>query len=324
MKPPSEALLVFSDVHLGSDLNDTGPSVPRSATIDRDLANLIAHYRGVPPEADRWRIVIAGDFIDFVGISAHPKEDETLETELTPEENRNGVGSACDHARLKLRRVAKRHAPVFDALADFVADGHALTVLHGNHDIELHWDAVKDDFRALVAGAAEGAEREARAGRIEFSPWFFYREGVVFIEHGHQYDPFCSTRFVLSPLSPRDPRRVERGASETMLRSIVRRTPGLKEHGHEDRGLASYIGWGLTRGCRGASPSVAASSKPWASSSASRAVIPANTRAPSRASTIGASPRSPARSASRTSGCAAFLPCSRVPSPPPCTARSRV
>ncbi|MBN9159551.1 MAG: hypothetical protein J0I07_01195, partial [Myxococcales bacterium] len=65
----TESLLVFSDVHLGSDLNDSGPSVPRSARIDRDLAALLAHYRTLSPPADRWRLVIAGDFVDFVGMS---------------------------------------------------------------------------------------------------------------------------------------------------------------------------------------------------------------------------------------------------------------
>lgn len=249
-----EHLLVFSDVHLGSDLNDAGPHVPRSQECDRDLAALIAHYRARAREdgaRDRWRIVIAGDLVDFVGMSIDPRDDEPLETELTDEERTNGVGSAEDHARLKLARVARRHADVFDALADFVADGHALSVLHGNHDIELHWDGLKADFRALVAARAPEAERASAAERVEFVPWFFYREGVAYIEHGHQYDPFCSTRFVLSPVSPRDPRRVERGFSETLLRAIVRRTPGLKEHGHEDRGLGSYIGWGLGLGFAG-------------------------------------------------------------------------
>ena len=132
-----------------------------------------------------------------------------------------------------------------------VADGHALTVLHGNHDIELHWEALKSDFRELVAKATPEQERAAARARVEFEPWFFYREGVVYIEHGHQYDPFCATSFILAPLSPRDPRRVERGFSEQLLRSIVRRTPGLKEHGHEDRGLASYVSWALTLGARG-------------------------------------------------------------------------
>ena len=248
---PKESILVFSDVHLGSDLNDSGPFVPRSPAVDRDLARMLEHYRGVTPPADRWRIVIAGDFIDFVGMSIDPREGEVVATELTLEERRNGVGSAEDHARLKLRRVATRHAEIFAELGQLVAEGHALTVLHGNHDIELHWDGLKQDFRELVAAAAPEAERAVAAARIEFEPWFFYREGVVYIEHGHQYDPFCATSFILAPVSPRDPRRVERGFSETLLRSIVRRTPGLKEHGHEDRGLTSYASWALTLGVRG-------------------------------------------------------------------------
>lgn len=248
---PKESILVFSDVHLGSDLNDSGPYVPRSPSVDRDLACMLAHYRSSKPPADRWRIVIAGDFIDFVGMCIDPKEGEALATELTREERRNGVGSAEDHARLKLRRVARRHEEVFRELGGLVADGHALTVLHGNHDIELHWDALKRDFRDLVVASAPEEERPRALERIDFEPWFFYREGVVYIEHGHQYDPFCATSFILAPVSPRDPRRVERGFSETLLRSIVRRTPGLKEHGHEDRGLASYVSWALTLGVRG-------------------------------------------------------------------------
>jgi UDP-2,3-diacylglucosamine pyrophosphatase LpxH len=251
MQKPTESILVFSDVHLGSDLNDAGPVVRRSPSVDRDLAGMLAHYRAQKPPADRWRIVIAGDFIDFVGMSIDPKDGEVLDTELTSEERRNGVGSAEDHARLKLRRVARRHADVFVELGKLLSAGHVITVLHGNHDIELHWEALKDDFRALVVAACAPDEQASARERIEFEPWFFYREGVVYIEHGHQYDPFCATAFILAPVSPRDPRRVERGYSETLLRAIVRRTPGLKEYGHEHRGLGSYVGWAFTLGFRG-------------------------------------------------------------------------
>lgn len=252
LREERETLLVFSDVHLGSDLNDSGPVVARSPTIDRDLARLIAHYRDAARSAGRWRIVIAGDFIDLAGMSVDPQEGDLVHTELTDEERENGVGGAEDHGRLKLRRVAERHADVFAELGAFVADGHAVTVLHGNHDLELHWDSLKDDLRDLVAAAAPEAERAAARARVEFAPWFFYRKDVVYIEHGHQYDPFCATPFVLSPLSPSDPRRVERGFSATLLRAVVRRTEGMNEHGHEDRGLGSYFGWGVSLGARGA------------------------------------------------------------------------
>lgn len=247
-----ESLLVFSDVHLGSDLHD-GVENParRSREVDRDLVQLLAHYAR---RTGRWRAVIAGDFIDFIGVTL--RAADPLETPLTEEEESHGLGSAVDHARLKLRRVVARHAEVFGALASFVAAGHALTIVHGNHDIELHWDAVKDDFReALLSHAAlaheAGEARAAFLARVEFAPWFFYRNGLAYIEHGHQYDPFCATANVLAPLSPLDPRRVVRGFSETLIRFVVRHTRGMKEHGHESVGMLHYLSFGLELGAAG-------------------------------------------------------------------------
>src|ERR1700735_2555055 len=119
----SESLLVFSDVHLGSDLNDCTPNVThRSAAIDRDLVLFLDHYRKQTPDGDRWRIVIAGDFIDFIGMAiAIPPESGTPPTD---EERAHGLGNAEGHAREKLRRVAERHSDVFRELARFVGDGH--------------------------------------------------------------------------------------------------------------------------------------------------------------------------------------------------------
>jgi UDP-2,3-diacylglucosamine pyrophosphatase LpxH len=249
---PTESILVFSDVHLGSDLNDSGPRVRRSTAIDEDLAALIAHYRQVRPPAERWRLVIAGDFIDFAGMSIDARDDDLIATEPTDAERAFGLGGAEDHVRVKLRRAARRHSSVFAELGRFVAAGNALTVVHGNHDLELHWDSVKQDFCALIARANGGEEAAVDiASRIDFSPWFFYREGLVFIEHGHQYDPFCATSNILAPLSPRDHRRVSPSLSDSLLRYIVRRTPGMKEYGHEHRGLVSYLSWGVLLGVRG-------------------------------------------------------------------------
>ncbi len=247
-----ESLLVFSDVHLGSDLSDApGGSPRRSATIDRDLVAFVAHYRRETPPSQRWRIVIAGDFIDFVGMALAP-DSKGLETELTEEERRHGVGSASDHARFKLRRVAARHADVFAELSHFLEDGHALTIVHGNHDVEFHWDEVKEEFRALLFDHVRGTvDRAAFFGRIEFNPWFFYREGVAYIEHGHQYDPFCSTAHVMAPLHPLDPRRVVRGFSDVLLRFVVRQTRGMKEYGHEHLGLYDYVEFGVKLGFSG-------------------------------------------------------------------------
>lgn len=253
---PKESLLIFSDVHLGSDLNDAGPVERRSASIDRDLVRLVAHYRAEAPPSGRWKIIIAGDFIDMTGmvIDLRGEEAQALATPLTEEERRHGVGTAEDHARLKLRRVAERHADVFAELAGFVADGHAITIISGNHDIELHWDGVKEELRRLLFQALPhptSSDRAAFDARIEFAPLFYYRDGVVYVEHGHQYDPFCATAHPMVPLSPLDPRRIALACSDVLVRFVVRRTQGMKEYGHENMGVASYIRFGIRLGVRG-------------------------------------------------------------------------
>ena len=167
----------------------------------------------------------------------------------------HGLGNAQDHARVKLQRVAVRHSEVLASIAEFVAKGHALTMVHGNHDIEFHWQAVRDEFKAILARLAIQAHPEIDAGeliaRIEFNPWFFWSDGVAYIEHGHQYDAFCATDYVMAPLSPLDPRRIARGFTDVFLRYVVRPTKGMKEHGHESMGLLDYISFAVGLGARG-------------------------------------------------------------------------
>ncbi|HWL86929.1 MAG TPA: hypothetical protein VNO21_14065, partial [Polyangiaceae bacterium] len=249
-----ESLLVLSDVHLGSDLHDQARTTGfgrRSKQVDHDLVMLLRHYRKTPPLGDRWRLVIAGDFIDFIGMSL-PSSAEELTTAPSDEELAHGLGNAEDHARIKMRRVGERHLEVFAALAEFVADGHMLTVVHGNHDVEFHWDAVKDEFKKILADASPaGTAREAFLGRVEFNPWFFYVADVAYIEHGHMYDPFCASAHVMAPLSPLDPRRLARGFCDVLLRFVVRPTKGLKEYGHENLGIVDYVKFGLGLGLSG-------------------------------------------------------------------------
>jgi UDP-2,3-diacylglucosamine pyrophosphatase LpxH len=228
---------------LGSDLNDGGETHPRSSTIDADLAACLAHYADLAPLADRWRLIVVGDFVDFVGMSIDLRPGDTLESELSASEKEYGLGGGEDRVLLKLARARERHPDVFESLRKFIAAGNAMTFVQGNHDLEMHWEAAQDAFRAAI---------DAPRDRVDFEPWFIHEAGRVYIEHGHQYDPFCAVPYVLAPLSPRDRKRVFPSLSDCLLRYIVRRTPGMKEYGHEGRGLASYISWGLMLGFSGA------------------------------------------------------------------------
>lgn len=253
--PPGESLLVLSDVHLGSDLNDLMPPkdrIHRAREVDEDLVRLLTHYREARAPDGRWRLVIAGDFIDFIGMTVRADED-TLSTPTNAEERAYGLGNAEDHARVKLRRVATRHADVFDALAAFVSAGHAVTLVHGNHDLELHWGGVRAELVTILRehALARGAHREGFEERITFQPWFFHVDGVAYIEHGHQYDQYCATDHVMDPRSPVDPRRSARGFCDVLLRRVVRPTPGVREHGHESLGIADYLMLGARLGVGG-------------------------------------------------------------------------
>ena len=239
-------------MHLGNDLNDHPQPDGfgrRSQSVDEDLARLIEHYRAIPPPAGKWRIVFAGDFVDFIGITILPR-GEPLATEPSDEEREHGLGNAADHAREKLRRVAERHRDVFAALAAFVADGHALTIVHGNHDVEFHWEIVRTEFRAILSSHAS-IDEASLAARVEFNPWFFYADGVAYIEHGHQYDALCSTEHLMVPVSPLDPRRLARGFCDVLLRFVVRPTRGMREHGHEHLGVFDYLAFGGRLGVTG-------------------------------------------------------------------------
>lgn len=256
-----ESLIVLSDVHLGCDLVEHAPlgnTSARTKEVDEDLIQLVEHYRANPPERGRWRLVVAGDLIDFIGMSLSPIA-LGLSTAPNEEELAHGLGNAADHALLKMRAVARRHREVFAALARFVAAGNAMTIIHGNHDLELYWEVVRTELSdTLAAHAAEHAaergapfDREAFLAAIEYSPWFFYRDGMAYVEHGHQYDPFCSTEHVLAPVSPADPRRVVRSFAEILLRFVVRQTAGVTEDGHEQAGLLTYLLLAWRLGVRG-------------------------------------------------------------------------
>lgn len=243
-------LLILSDIHLGSDLvHHARPDAPARATAgqrrDAELIALLDWYREHPERGRPWRLVIAGDFVDFVGMSVSPNV-RGVRTAPNSIELVTGLGGAADHTVFKLRRVALHHREVFRALGQFIEAGNTLVVVLGNHDVDFHWKPVQDEFVRQLSFHAR-IER----GRIHFAPWFYYEEGRVYVEHGHQYDRYCAHDHVLHPVSPTDPRRSFRTLSDIMLSYVVRPTRGMTESGHETAGLFDYLRFAARLGARG-------------------------------------------------------------------------
>lgn len=246
---PAEAhsfdYLLLSDIHLGSDIvTHLRPWAAtswllREAEVDQRLVALLDHYRVQRAEGRSWRLVIAGDFLDLVGVSL-PPHGADVTTKPTAEEERHGLGSAADHVVHKLHAIVQRHPTVFTALARFVAAGNSLVVVRGNHDIELHWRAAQ---RALVDAIVQRAaldERAAVQSRIEICPWFYAVDGLLYVEHGHEFDGMCSYGDPLQPTCMRDPRRIRSTPFSVLLRHVARPTRGLSSASYGYVGMGAY------------------------------------------------------------------------------------
>jgi predicted phosphodiesterase len=121
-----------------------------------------------------------------------------------------------------------------------------LVVVRGNHDVDFHWGAVQKEFISLL-----GKHELIDCARVTFADWFYYEEGRVYVEHGHQYDPYCSHEHVLHPVRANDPKRSSRSLSDVLLRFVVRPTRGLTEAGHESATIFDYILFAGKLGVRG-------------------------------------------------------------------------
>jgi len=201
-------LLVISDLHLGEGIrDDDASSRERLMRVDRELQDFIAHYTAHRRGGRPWRLVINGDMVDFIAVCLMPARAEGL-TELHPDDHIYGLGTRAHAAAVKMKRVLEHHDETFRALARFVGRGNALSLVIGNHDAEFHWPVVQRLLReALVQRWREEPDREGQrsaeevADAIRFYPWFYLEPGVAWIEHGHQYDPYCSFESVLDPSS---------------------------------------------------------------------------------------------------------------------------
>ncbi len=238
--------LMLSDVHLGSDIVPhlrpwaTTSWLMQEAEVDAQLISLIEHYRTECDPERPWRLVIAGDFLDLVGVSIKPDMESTA-TPLTAEEHLHGLGSAADHVVHKMRAIAARHPGVFRSLMRFLAAGHSLVIVRGNHDVELHWRAAQ---RALIDAIVNHAAAECRtelASRIEICPWFFAVDGLLYVEHGHEFDAMCSYGDPLMPTCARDSRRIRSTPFSVLLRNVARPTRGLSTASYGYVGMSAYI-----------------------------------------------------------------------------------
>ena len=153
----SERVFVISDLHLGGEPGFQ--LVPPAGQAS--LAAFIRRVTGQHSSERTAHLVLAGDIVDFLA--------ETPFAALTTDEG---------EAVRKLSRILADTAVVWDALAAHVRAGAPLSLLLGNHDIELSLPASR---RLLLERLGHGAVNFLDDDRA----WV---RGPLLIEHGNRYD----------------------------------------------------------------------------------------------------------------------------------------
>jgi len=172
---------VVSDLHLGPGWLPNGEVDPLEDFIyDAEFRRFLERIgrTGQPVE-----LVIAGDFLEYtqtlpeIGL-ASPTDNLGSTEEESVRRTKVIMGQSPE--------IASGHPEVFQALRDFMVEGNSITIIAGNHDIDLLWDGVW----ALLFDAIypPGA-----AGDLRLLPYSHTigsgHRGRVYIEHGHEYDP---------------------------------------------------------------------------------------------------------------------------------------
>lgn len=177
-------VFIISDLHLGGR-PDERDGAGRIVTTGFQFCNAYAQLAGfvdwlrgparLSPD-ESLELVINGDIVDF----------------LAEDDFGGGLTGAQvwtfdeEQAIAKLEQIVARTRVdgrgVFDSLRDFLAEGHRLTLLLGNHDVELSLPAVRRRMRALLGGenASVSFVYDGEA----------YTVGRLLVEHGNRYDPW--------------------------------------------------------------------------------------------------------------------------------------
>ena len=152
-----ERIFVISDLHIGGEPGFQMVLPSGQARLASFIRSVTSQHRSDLSA----HIVLAGDVVDFLA--------EAPFAAFTPDE---------DEAARKLARILDDTAVIWEALRAHVQAGAPLTLLLGNHDIEL----------ALPAPRRLFLERLTR-GNVEFlDDDRAFTRGPLLIEHGNRYD----------------------------------------------------------------------------------------------------------------------------------------
>jgi UDP-2,3-diacylglucosamine pyrophosphatase LpxH len=173
--------IVLSDLHMGAGYAERGNTL-EDFTKDREIVDLLAKLRdesetlGLPME-----LILNGDIFEFWQVPALREPDSFCPEKRYP--IWRYLGTREEDSRRRMALIVRGHREVFRALAGFLHEGsprRSLSILRGNHDVQLYWPAVQATIRQALA------PRGWMSGLVNFPVRSLCRDGV-YVEHGSEY-----------------------------------------------------------------------------------------------------------------------------------------
>jgi len=170
---------VISDLHIGGrPAEGDKPSFQMCPPEARRRAARFVRKITSPGRGKQVELVINGDFVDF--LAEEPFSAFTADQDEAVKKFKQII-EHCDGGHPKEEQL-------FLALRDFLAAGHSLVLLLGNHDIELALPKVKE---TLIEVLTQG---EARHLQLLFNGEA-YKKGELLLEHGNRYDKWNAVSY---------------------------------------------------------------------------------------------------------------------------------
>jgi UDP-2,3-diacylglucosamine pyrophosphatase LpxH len=181
---PPEAVGPCSRVVIVGDLHIAAGNEREPFCDDGVLARFLEYLTmRLEPERSTTRLLILGDLFDFLEVTRPSRQPGRAWREMS---------EAASVAKLECAAAA--HEGAMRAFADFAGAGFAVSIVPGNHDIELGIPAVQRRLLALIDSEKQGA-----AGQICFHPWIFTVPGLIYAEHGSQYHDLNAFARLIDP-----------------------------------------------------------------------------------------------------------------------------
>jgi UDP-2,3-diacylglucosamine pyrophosphatase LpxH len=237
--------LVLSDLHMTSGRDPVSGrwSPTEDFFWDEEFAEFLRHHSRRGP----CTLIINGDMFDFLQVLVRPTPEEFVSYGIRKGDMQRKYGLRCSEAAsvFQADKIIDGHPGFFSALALFLAEGPRVNIIKGNHDVQLFWESVRERIVGRLEAILPESSRGSVRRNLQFLPWFFYVPGLLYIEHGNQYEAATSFRNFLHPLLPVDSpaagQQVELDLASLLIRYFTNRMEVFNPLTDNIRPLSRYL-----------------------------------------------------------------------------------